>query len=217
MTDYGTNIGVVPLTDAAGITQKFKKNVHYGIDIGWSSVANTPNCAVLAWQDGKVVDCGYGKEVGNFIVVQHDYGVDGKEGHRWTTYIHLQKKPNVKVGDRVFFGKQMGNAKRGNSGNSGGIHLHFYLTKIVGKAKSYSWATMKANCIDPIPYLYYSTEYNTLYISKEWRLELPKEEYYIVEDGDTLQSIADKHTMTLEKLCKLNPQLIKTGDKLRVK
>ena len=33
-----------------------------------------------------VVDCGSGAEVGNFIVIEHDYN----DGHRWTGYIHLK-------------------------------------------------------------------------------------------------------------------------------
>ena len=45
----------------------------------------------------------------------------------------------------------------------------------------------------------------------------PIEEYYIVAEGDTLESIAKKKGITLETLCDLNPQLIKVGDKLRVK
>ena len=213
MADYGKNVGIVPLTDAAGITQGFKKGSHYGIDIGWSSVAKDPNCKVLAWQDGKVVDCGFGKEVGNFIVVQHDY----EDGHRWTAYIHLKDKPTVKKGSKVTFGKQMGNARRGTSGQSSGVHLHFYLTKVVSKVTKYTWGQMKAACINPVPYCYYDKKYNTEYISKDWTKPLPVKEYYIVKEGDTLQTIATAHNITLAKLCDLNPDLITVGQKLRVK
>ena len=170
MAYYGNNIGVVPLVDAGGITQEFKAGKHYGIDIGYSSVAKDPNCKVLAWQDGYVVDYGYGSEVGNFIVLQHDYDT----GHRWTGYIHLKDKPNVTKGQKFKLGEPMGNARRGNTGQSGGTHLHFYLTKIVPKLTKYTWGAMKSNCIDPKPYLYYSKEYNTEYISPSWTKELPK-------------------------------------------
>ena len=360
--NYGNNVGIVPLTDAGGITQEFKPGKHYGLDIGYSSVANDPYCKVLAWQDGVVVDYGTGAEVGNYVVLQHDYTT----GHRWTAYIHLKDKPNVKKNQKIEFGKQIGNARRGNSGKSGGIHLHFYLTRIVSKITKYTWGAMKSNCIDPKPYMYYSKEYNTEYISKSWTKPLPDpvepvtppverdpyknqlichednlrvrkspsltgekighlekdkyynwsdtknadnyewcqiadaqwvakiesveilpkedpkplypigtkviingalykssnattasgyvsnkttnitrwamgakhpynstgdigwvdeasirlapiEEYYIVAEGDTLQSIAKKKEITLETLCELNPQLIKPGDRLRVK
>jgi len=169
MNKYGDNVGIVPLTDAAGITGNFIAGKHYGIDIAWSSKAADPNCPVLAWQDGTVVDCGSGAEVGNFIVVEHDYN----DGHRWTGYIHLKDIPSVKKGDKVVFGKQMGNARRGNTGNSTGVHLHMYLTRIVSKRIKYKWANLINYAIDPRPYLYYSKEYNTEYISKDWKKPLP--------------------------------------------
>ena len=121
---YGKNVGVVPLTDAAGITKVFNWPSHKGLDIGWYT---TQYCPVLAWQDGFVVDKGYGSEVGNYIVVEHTYS----DGKRWTGYIHLADTPSVKKGDKVTLGKQMGNARRGNSGKSNGVHLHIYLTSVV--------------------------------------------------------------------------------------
>ena len=169
MHKYGDNVGTVPLTDAAGITGNFIAGKHYGIDIAWSSKAADPHCPVLAWQDGTVVDCGYGNEVGNFIVIEHDYN----DGHRWTGYIHLKDIPSVKKGDKVVFGKQMGNARRGNTGNSTGVHLHMYLTRIVSKRIKYKWANLINYALDPLPYLYYSKEYNTEYISKDWKKPLP--------------------------------------------
>lgn len=169
---YPNEVGIIPLTDAAGITQEFVPGKHYGIDIGWSSVAAEPNCEVLAWQDGVVVDAGKGSEVGNYLVIEHDY--PDVQGHRWTAYIHLQSLPSLKKGDKVYFGKPMGNARRGNSGDSGGVHLHFYLTKIVSRITKYTWGTMKSNCIDPKPFMYYSKEYNKLYISPtSWKKPLP--------------------------------------------
>lgn len=167
MAFYGKNVGVVPLTDAAGITKVFNWPSHKGLDIGWYA---TQYCPVLAWQDGFVVDKGYGSEVGNYIVVEHTY-TDGK---RWTGYIHLVDTPSVKKGDKVTLGQQMGNARRGNSGVSNGVHLHIYLTKIVPIKTLYTWNTMLENCIDPKPYLYWSKEFNTQFISTAWTKELKK-------------------------------------------
>ena len=45
----------------------------------------------------------------------------------------------------------------------------------------------------------------------------PVEEYYTVAEGDTLQSVANKHNLSLEELINLNPNLIKAGQSLRVK
>ena len=172
MAFYGKNVGVVPLTDAAGITKVFNWPSHKGLDIGWYT---TQYCPVLAWQDGFVVDKGYGSEVGNYIVVEHSYG-DG-DGKRWTGYIHLADTPSLKKGDRVTLGKQMGNARRGNTGVSNGVHLHLYLTSIVPVKTLYTWNTMLENCIDPKPYLYWSKEFNTQFISTAWTKELKKIAY----------------------------------------
>lgn len=167
---YGKNVGVIPLTDANWISKKFSWPSHKGIDIGWSATYyKYENCPVLAWQDGVVVDKGYGSEIGNFIVLEHIYS----NGKRWTGYIHLANMPNVNRGDKFELGKPIGNARRGNTGKSNGTHLHLYLTKIVPLNTRYSWNTMLENCIDPYPYLYYSKDYNTVFIDKEyWKKEL---------------------------------------------
>lgn len=68
----------------------------------------------------------------------------------------------------------MGNARRGNSGKSNGVHLHIYLTQVVPIKTLYTWNTMLENCIDPKPYLYWSKEFNTLFISTAWTKELKK-------------------------------------------
>ena len=164
---YGKNVGVVPLTDAAGITKPFNWPSHKGVDIGWYA---TQYCPVLAWQDGVVVQKGYGGEVGYYIVVEHTYA----DGKRWTGYIHLAYAPTVNVGDKVTLGKQMGNATRGNTGVSNGVHLHLYLTKVVPLTTKYTWDTMLENSIDPVPYLYWSKEFNTAFISTAWKNELKK-------------------------------------------
>lgn len=166
------DMGIVPLTDARGITKPYSYPSHKGIDIGW---AETPNCPVLAWQNGVVVQRGYGSEIGNYIVVEHYY--DDTDEKRWTGYIHLAYSPTVKVGDKVYLGKQMGNATRGSTGQSSGVHLHLYLTKCVPQRTPYTWDTMLANVIDPYEYLYWSKEYNTVYISSEWKKEYKPMEY----------------------------------------
>lgn len=167
---YGRDVGVIPLTDANWISKPFSWPSHKGVDIGWSDkYRKYEHCPVLAWQDGVVVDKGYGTQIGNYIVVEHIY----EEGKRWTGYIHLADSPTVKVGDKVTLGKQMGNARRGNTGKSNGTHLHLYLTGIVDLNVKYSWEMMLLHSVNPVPYLYYSKEYNTVFIDKEyWKKEL---------------------------------------------
>ena len=165
MSYYGDNVGLVPLKEAAGITKPFNWPSHKGVDLGWRTIHNTP---VLAWQDGTVVDKGYGSEVGYFIVLEHTY----KTGKRWTGYIHLVDVPSVTIGQRFELGQRIGNARRGNSGMSNFEHLHLYLTSIVSLDMKYTWNNMLANSIDPVPYLYYSKQYNTDFISVDWTKEL---------------------------------------------
>ena len=194
------DIGIIPLTDARGITKPYNFPSHKGIDIGW---AETPNCAVLAWQDGIVVDRGYGSEIGNYIVVEHQYD-DGTK--RWTGYIHLAYFPTVKKGDRVYLGQQMANATRGNTGKSNGVHLHLYLTKCVKTAVNYSWDVMLDNVTDPYEYLAYNKEYNTIFISSEWKKELTIMNYpKPVERNDLIEQVNIKSdTRRLRKKPALN-------------
>lgn len=83
---------------------------HSGIDF-----AAKPGTPVLATADGTVKDAGQDSQNGNYIVLDHGY-----EYH--TRYNHLSQI-NVKAGDRVKRGDQIG--KVGNSGRSMGPHLHY--------------------------------------------------------------------------------------------
>lgn len=166
MAFYGNNVGIVPLTDAAGITQGFKKGSHYGIDIGWYK---EKYCSVLAWQKGKVIARGYTWDCGNYVCLEHSYS-DNK--HRWTCYIHLKETACVSVGQTVELGQKIG--VRGSTGKSTAPHLHFYLTEEFSAKLPFSWSNLKAKAINPVPYLYYDKKYNTIYISPtSWKKPLP--------------------------------------------
>lgn len=164
MANYGKNIGIVPLTDSAGITQYFIPNKHYGVDIGWYKQRY---CNVLAWQDGTVVAKGYYSDTGYWVALEHVY--DSKK--RWTCYIHLKESACVSTGQKVVLGQKIG--IRGNSGKSTGEHLHLYLTSEISKSISFNFTNLKKYSIDPLPYLYYSKQFNTVYISKAWTKALP--------------------------------------------
>lgn len=164
MANYGNNVGIVPLTDAAGITQGFKAGKHYGVDIGWYK---EKYCNILAWQDGQVEAKGYYSDTGYYVVLGHYYG----SSKRWTCYIHMKQAACVNVGQKVSIGQKIG--IRGTSGNSTGVHLHFYLTKLITKTKAFSFSNLKQYAIDPRPYLYYDPGFNTIYISKDWTKKLP--------------------------------------------
>lgn len=163
---YGDEYGLLPPVNAGGVTKPFSWPSHKGIDIGWGTRNDDP---IMAWQDGTVVDKGYGYQVGYFIVLQHDYA-DGTK--RYTGYIHLRSVPNVTLGQKFSLGEKMGNACMGNTGQSNWEHLHLYLTKKINNSIPYTWDTMLANSIDPYPHLCYSKKFNTGYISSEWKKEL---------------------------------------------
>ena len=164
MTWYGRNVGLVPLTDAAGITQEFKPGQHYGVDIGWYK---EQYCSVLAWQDGKVVAKGYYSDTGYYVALEHIY----TNTKRWTCYIHLKNASALAIGKTVQLGEMIGT--RGNSGSSKGVHLHLYLTSEISTGISFSFANLKKYAVNPVPYLYYDKSFNTLYISKDWKKALP--------------------------------------------
>ena len=71
-------IGIIPLTDAAGITKNFNAQNHRGLDIGWYA---NKFCPVLAWQDGTLIAKGYSGQVGYWLVMEHEYD----DGKRWAS------------------------------------------------------------------------------------------------------------------------------------
>ena len=83
---------------------------------------------ILSVADGVVVDCGYNKGYGNFIVVHH--GRSTKDGYS-SLYAHLSKI-NITLRDPVKKGQIIGIS--GSTGRSTGPHLHFeWITNIDGK------------------------------------------------------------------------------------
>lgn len=57
---------------------------------------------------------------GNVVVIEHDFGYQGRK--LWTLYAHLEA-PLVVAGERVEMGQAI--ALLGNTGQSGGPHVHF--------------------------------------------------------------------------------------------
>jgi murein DD-endopeptidase MepM/ murein hydrolase activator NlpD len=98
---------------------------HDGIDI----IAES-NALVLASARGIVIQAGQDRDLGRFVKIDHDHGVQ-------TLYAHLSRS-FVKAGDHVEKGTSVGTV--GNTGNSFGPHLHY---EILVKGKS----------VDPEQYL----------------------------------------------------------------
>ena len=174
MIDWN-EIGIIPLTDAGGITKYFNSETHKGLDIGWYK---NENCPVLAWQDGTLIAKGYSGQCGYWLVMEHTYST----GKRWVGYIHLYNAVSAEIGKTFKMGEKIGNARRGNTGYSNGTHLHIYMTKVLPMNEKFVW-TDKVNklsdyAIDPLPHLYYDKAYNTEYISLIWSRALPEKITY---------------------------------------
>lgn len=85
---------------------------HQGIDM-------FAECGVdlAAARGGRVQYAGYHARAGNYAVI------DGRGTGVDYTYMHMNARPLVKTGDRVFTGQKIGEV--GDSGNASGCHLHF--------------------------------------------------------------------------------------------
>lgn len=98
---------------------------HDGIDI-----LAEENALVVSAAKGVVVEAGWDQDLGRYVRVNHDFGVE-------TLYGHLARY-FVQTGDQVGKGAALGLV--GNTGRSLGPHLHF---EIIFKGKP----------VDPLPYL----------------------------------------------------------------
>ncbi|WP_368900873.1 transglycosylase SLT domain-containing protein [Oceanobacillus oncorhynchi] len=104
-----------------------QKKQHKGVDLA-NGKAGDP---IKSVGSGKVITAAYSKTAGNWVVVQQDDGTVAK-------YMHMLKSPQVKKGQRVNAGQQLGQV--GSTGTSTGNHLHLQIER-AGVA------------IDPLQYL----------------------------------------------------------------
>lgn len=118
---------------------------HFGVDMGNINNPTTPVYAAATGEVYRVVSgcvvgdrsCGGG--YGNVVYMTHY--IDGQAYD--TVYAHLSSA-NVSVGQTVQQGDQIGNM--GNTGSSGGPHLHFEIHRG-------SWNNAKSNAVDPLNYI----------------------------------------------------------------
>ena len=104
--------------------------MHYGTDI-----AKSGGCPIVAAQAGKVISVIYSNSgYGNHIQIAHGTGKDGAT--YVTLYGHL-KSINVKKGDYVVEGQQIG--YMGSTGFSTGTHLHFEIIRNGTKVNAMSY------------------------------------------------------------------------------
>lgn len=173
---------------------------HKAIDIGWlksqSSDGKTP---ILACADGIVEVADFYEETVNGVKVKPIVCIirhETKDNTWYSAYWHLAKTPKNK-GDVVKMGDEIG--IKGNTGYSGGVHLHFVLMKCpkgTPVPKSYDFNKYAVNPIDYIRvYPNQVFEYKGNYDLK--RYEKPQEP---TEDVDTLKEEIDLLTAQIQTL-----------------
>lgn len=125
-----TNMDTVMFPCKEGWDSQTYHSGHKAIDIGWlksqSSNGQTP---ILACADGVVEVADFYKETVNSVKVKPIVCIirhETKENTWYSAYWHLAKTPKNK-GDIVKMGDEIGT--KGNTGYSGGVHLHFVLMK----------------------------------------------------------------------------------------
>jgi murein DD-endopeptidase MepM/ murein hydrolase activator NlpD len=116
---------------AAGIVSRgFAQSPLPEIDHKAIDIVTAENALVAAAAKGIVTASGLDKDLGHFVRIDHDFGVE-------TVYGHLNQS-TVQVGDHVEKGVAIGLV--GNTGNSLGSHLHYEII-------------FKGQAIDPMKYL----------------------------------------------------------------
>jgi murein DD-endopeptidase MepM/ murein hydrolase activator NlpD len=215
------------ITDSFGT----RNGHHKGIDI-----AAPLGSSVYAVDSGVVSKSYYSDTYGNVVFIKHDNGIE-------TVYAHLQTR-KVQEGKRVEQGHIIG--KMGNTGDSSGVHLHFEVHQsewtldkknainpmlVLGEAEigesvaavqnRYSKrAIATAGRLDTeelhMDHKGQTVDSKTLRQNRANQSKVLKTEY-IVQQGETLWSIAKKHHSSvglIQKSNGLTNETIKIGQKL---
>ena len=200
---------------------------------GWRNRWNRPHRGIdILLRTGDPVRACFGGVVriarpmggyGNLVVIRHKNGLETAYGHM--SKIMVKPRQIVKAGDVIGLG--------GSTGRSTGPHLHFEVrfqyepidpewlldftnytlrTKRLHLDKTYFGITKPKDNKTPI----FKADKS---IIKERPIRTQQEQYYTAKRGDTLESIAFKHTTTAERLKQLNPGInkIKQGQRVRVR
>lgn len=101
-SDYGARVHPIKKT----------QSFHYGVDI---APASQENYTIGAAADGTVKEAGQSVAYGNYIILQHEGGIETFYGH--CAQLYLQQGDVVKQGDAI--------ALVGSTGWSTGDHVHF--------------------------------------------------------------------------------------------
>ncbi len=123
------------------ITQYYKKGVHNGIDLGWSSAHGGNEQPIYAPADGVVVSVksdynqtdASGSSYGNYVKIKHNDSIS-------TLCAHMKYgSVTLKIGDEVTQGMQIG--IMGETGRADGKHLHYevFLNNVKVNPEEYTY------------------------------------------------------------------------------
>lgn len=130
---------------------------HMAVDIGWlKSESDSGKTPVLAALDGVVEVADFYEEVVNgqkvkpIVCILRHSDISEKYDY-FTAYWHLSQTPKNK-GDIVKAGDEIG--RRGNTGYSGGVHLHFVAMQGPKGTPTPTSYEFNEYAYDPLPYFY---------------------------------------------------------------
>jgi len=188
--------------------------MHHGIDLK-VQIGDT----IYAAFDGKVRVTQYERRgYGYYVVIRHQNGLETVYGH--LSKFLVQDNQVVRSGDPIALG--------GNTGRSTGSHLHFEL-RFLGRSINPTYVIDFDNKVchkdqymvivntlgKPGQKLARNT--STKYTKKSTsnnKYATGTVKYYRIRKGDTLSKIAQRHGISVKKLCSLNS--MSTSEKLRV-
>lgn len=125
-TERGTVLSPVPGYEPSfGWHERPKNpNIRYGNPQGWhtgTDWAAPEGTPVVAVREGTVVLNNWDDDYGNKLDIR-----DLRTGRIWR-YCHLKEKPDLRIGQKVKAGQQVGRV--GTTGKSTGSHLHMELSR----------------------------------------------------------------------------------------
>ncbi len=170
--------------------------MHYGVDLKLQT-----GDPVVAGFPGMVRIAQYHRSFGNVVVIRHANGLE-------TLYAHLSRI-SVDVGQLVEAGERIGLG--GNTGRSTGSHLHFevrYLGRPLDPSRVFNLTegVLHSNSL--------RLDASTFAMPKAAATNV-----YRVKRGDTLSSIARRHSTTVARLCRLNRlstrSILRVGQRIR--
>jgi murein DD-endopeptidase MepM/ murein hydrolase activator NlpD len=192
------------ITDVFGT----RNGEHKGIDI--AAKVGSP---IYAVDEGVVSKSYYSDSYGHVVFLKHRNNTE-------TVYAHLKTR-NVAEGQIVKQGEVIG--AMGNTGDSSGVHLHFEIHE-------QEWTFAKQNALNPVLALGDADVGKVITVSPNSRMvavtastqaghtesstngkQSANESVHVVQQGETLWSIAQKYGTTIQKLSAMNKL---TGDKI---